>query len=315
MKNILILGGLGFIGRNLVEELYNPLDYSLIVFDAPTAQAASGNVPAQFIFYGGDFNLESDLERVFKENAIDLVVHFISTTIPAGSTGAEIVYDIESNLVPTVKLLGLMRKYLVRKIVFASSGGTVYGLPLTNLSSRNIPETSETNPICSHGAVKLAIEKYICLSSYLYDVQYLILRISNPYGEHHSSLRQGLINVTLKKAINNQTLRIWGDGEIVRDYIYVKDCVKVIKQLIDKGASGEILNIGSGVGYSINEIVAIVQNVAGDFKVEREKARKFDVPRSVLDISKLKALVDFQPTDIHSGIKKTFDWIMKNRPA
>lgn len=315
MKNILILGGMGFIGKNLVEEFSSDPGFSISVFDSPAAEESRDAANGKFDFYGGDFNNEADLEAVFKQKKIDLVVHLISTTIPAGSTGSEIVYDIESNLVPTVKLLGLMRKYGASKIVFASSGGTVYGPNPKGHPGGSIPESNETNPICSHGTVKLAIEKYICLSAYLHGLEYLILRISNPYGEHHVSRRQGLINVVLRKVLDNQPVTIWGDGEIVRDYIYVKDCVKIIKTLIEKGVAGETINVGSGIGYSVNQVLGMVKEIAGEFKIEKQSARRFDVPRSVLDISKLRSFMEFTPTDIRTGIRNTFEWLRRTRHA
>lgn len=312
-KNILILGGFGFIGLNLLEELFSARGYSVVIFDSAPAPAAWAD-KATCKIYRGDFCREHDLEEVFKENKIDIVVHLVSTTIPTDSNGSEMVYDIESNLVPTVKLLCLMRRLSVPKIIFASSGGTVYGLPQKGLQAGNFAETWSTNPICSHGTVKLAMEKYIQLSGYLYGLEYLILRISNPYGEHHSSSVQGLINVALKNVLAGRPVVVWGDGEVVRDYIYVKDCVKAIRALIDQGISGEIFNVGSGSGYSVNEILTLIKDVAGKFQVKRVHSRKFDVPKAVLDISNLEAAVDFNPTNIKNGIKKTYRWLLRTQP-
>ncbi len=309
-KNILLLGGFGFIGLNLLEELFSAQNYSMLVFNSGAAPMAWATKAVRRI-YRGDFCREHDLEEVFRENKIDIVVHLVSTTIPTGSNGSEMVYDIESNLVPTVKLLCLMRKFGVPKIVFASSGGTVYGLPQKGLQACNFAETWSTNPICSHGAVKLAVEKYIQLSGYLYGLEYLILRISNPYGEYHSSSVQGLINVALKNILAGRPVVVWGDGEVVRDYIYVKDCVKAITDLIDKEFSSAIFNVGSGSGHSVNEILALIKDVVGEFRVERVHSRKFDVPRAVLDVSKLKATVDFNPTTIKNGIRKTYRWLLR----
>ena len=311
-KNILILGGFGFIGLNLLEELSSARGYSVVVFDSLPAPVAWAAKTACKI-YQGNFCREQDLEDVFKENKIDIVVHLVSTTIPAGSNSSEMVYDIESNLVPTVKLLSLMRRFGVPKIVFASSGGTVYGLPQKGQEERNFAETWSTNPICSYGAIKLAVEKYIQLSCYLNGLEYLILRISNPYGEHHSSSVQGLINVALKNVVAGCPVVVWGDGKVVRDYIYVKDCVKAVRTLIDKGISGEIFNVGSGSGHSVNEILALIKEVTGKFQVERVNSRKFDLPRAVLDISNLEAAIDFNPTNIKNGIKKTYRWLLRTQ--
>ncbi|MDD5208130.1 MAG: NAD-dependent epimerase/dehydratase family protein [Elusimicrobiales bacterium] len=310
MKNILILGGLGFIGKNLLEEFSGDRRYSLIVFDRPAALKKA--VRRKGVrYYGGDFDSQAALEKVFRENKVDTVLHLVSTTVPAASDGFEMVYDIESNLVPTVRLLCLMRKYGARKIVFASSGGTVYGPETAHARGGGIPENASTNPICSHGTVKLAIEKYIQLSAYLHGLEYLVLRISNPYGEYHSSQVQGLINVALRNVRDGKLVTVWGDGKVVRDYVYIADCVKAVKKLIDLGASGEIINVGSGKGYSVNEVLRLLRGLAGDFKIERKPGRKFDVPRVVLDIRRLKSLTGFRPTDIRTGIKNTLEWLRK----
>lgn len=310
MKKILILGGCGFLGKNITEELLNDRRYSLIVFDRPAALKAATRYKG-VLYYAGDFNSHASLEKVFKENKVDTVLHLVSTTVPAASDGFGMVFDIESNLVPTVRLLCMMREYGAKKIIFASSGGSVYGPAAGNTRRRNIPESAPTNPICSHGTVKLAIEKYISLSSYLHGLQYLILRISNPYGEHHSSSVQGLINVALKRALNNEPVTLWGNGEIIRDYIYVKDCARIFKTLMDKGLTGETLNIGSGTGHSVTEVLGMIKDVAGEFKIDKKSKRKFDVPRSVLDISKLRSLIDFNPTGIREGITNTYSWLLR----
>ncbi|MFH1366673.1 MAG: NAD-dependent epimerase/dehydratase family protein [Patescibacteria group bacterium] len=294
-KNILILGGLGFIGQNLIEVLID--EYDLVVYDR---QKLSKN--QNFLYYTGDFTKKEDLERVFKENKIDLVIHSISTTIPSSDN---IVHDINSNLFGTINLLELMKMYSVPKILFISSGGTVYGL----IDKNSIDENYPTDPICSHGINKLAIEKYIYLYHHLYNIDYLILRLSNPFGEYHTSDKQGLINVILKKIIKKEKITIWGDGGIIRDYIYIKDCAKIIHELIKDNISNQLINVGSGQGHSINEILAIIRNCVGNFEIANENARNFDVPKIVLDISKLKSLIKFQLTPIEEGINNTYKWL------
>ena len=309
--NILILGGLGFIGRNLVEELLANDSYSIIVFDSKRDLIQTEFGAGKFKFYTGNFNIESDIDKIFKENKIDIVIHLISSTVPQGFCGEHIINDIESNLVPTVRLLELMKKYEVRKIIFASSGGTIYGLPLKSDSISTLEENHQNNPICSHGVIKLTIEKYLYLYHYLHGIEYLILRIANPYGEYHSSNSQGLINVSLKNIVNKQTVVVWGNGEVVRDYIYIKDCVKIISALIEKGVVNKTLNIGSGIGLSINEIIAKIKKITGDFDFKMESSRQFDVPRAVLNIDELKSIINFIPTDIETGITNTYKWLLK----
>ncbi|MFH1772966.1 MAG: NAD-dependent epimerase/dehydratase family protein [Patescibacteria group bacterium] len=308
-KNILILGGLGFIGKNLIEEFLLDVNYNIIVFNFKNQPLDNKWLNKNVKLYYGDFTLVTDLEKIFKENKIDIIFHLISTTIPSSSNN--IIADINHNLGGTIKLLDLMRNYDIKKIIFFSSGGTIYGLPNGSFPDR-FSEDYQNNPICSHGIVKLTIEKYLYLYKHFYSIDYLILRLANPFGEYHFSSVQGLINVTLKNIANNEPTTIWGSGEVIRDYIYVKDCVRVIKNLIDKNIYNDIINIGSGLGYSVNEVLNMIKKITGDFKINRLESRKFDVPKIVLDVSKIKSIINFKPTDIKIGIEKTYNWILKN---
>ena len=170
--------------------------------------------------YYGDFQNEKDYEIIFKENEIDVIIHLISTTVPSTSN-ENIIYDIHSNLVNTIKLLNMMRQYQIKNIVFPSSGGTIYGI-----SKKMHKETDPAKPICSYGVIKMTIEKYLYLYKYLYGINYLILRLSNPYGKYHKSSLQGLINVVLENILKGETIEIWGDGSVVRDYIHIEDISK-----------------------------------------------------------------------------------------
>ncbi len=306
-KKILILGGFGFIGTNLIEELLNRDNYELIIFEANKVIIQNPSLLEHVKVYYGDFHNEKDYEIIFKENDIDTVIHLISTTIPSISND-NIIYDIQSNLINTIKLLTMMKQYVIKNIVFSSSGGTVYGI-----SDKKHNETDPTTPICSYGIVKLAIEKYLYLFNHLYGMNYLIVRSSNPFGEYHTRSQQGLINVVLENICNGEKLQIWGDGSIVRDYIYVKDLVRILADLIEKEIKNEIINIGSGRGFSINEILALVKEVVGEFPLEYTKERKLDVPYLVLNVEKLKSYIQFDNRSLKEGIKKTYDWLKKNR--
>ncbi|MFH1822840.1 MAG: NAD-dependent epimerase/dehydratase family protein [Patescibacteria group bacterium] len=299
-KTILILGGEGFIGRNLIDELKD--NCNIISFDLKKNVKSDNNIK----FYKGNFTLKQDLEIVFKENKVDIVIHALSTTIPSNSN-ENIIYDINSNLIATVELLDLMRKYSTSKIIFISSGGTVYGL--LNPKQSVVTEDYATNPICSYGIVKLSIEKYIYLYNYLYGTDYLVLRFANPYGKYHRSDKQGLINVILNKIINHETLTIWGDGSTVRDYVYINDCASIVGILIEKNISNEIINIGSGTGHSVNDILKIIEKQIGNFKINRLEARNFDVPNLVLNNSKLQSIINYEFTNIEEGIINTYNWL------
>ena len=137
----------------------------------------------------------------------------------------------------------------IRKFIFVSSGGTVYGIP----QEVPIKESHPTEPICSYGISKLAIEKYMNLFHLLHGMEYCVLRLANPFGERQRvAAAQGAVTVFLDKALRNEEIEIWGDGSVVRDYFYVSDAVSAMtKALAYEGSSG-VFNIGSGVGQSLN---------------------------------------------------------------
>jgi len=305
-KKILILGGFGFLGTNLVEELIHRGNFEIIIFESQDILPQNTEILNNVKVYYGDFYNENDYEIIFKENQIDLVIHFISTTI-ALSSNENINYDIDSNLKSTIHLLNLMKQYEIRNIIFASSGGTVYGI------EKNIhKETDPTLPISSYGIIKLAIEKYLYLFNYHFGLNYLILRFSNPYGEYHTSIKQGLINVILKRILKKETIEIWGDGTVVRDYIYIKDLVSVIVDLIDLNIQNEIINVGSGQSYSINEVLDIIKEIIGEFPIKYLTARRVDAPSLHLNIDKLKSYLSLNLIELKEGIRKTLSWLKKH---
>jgi len=304
-KKILILGGFGFIGSNLTEELLKRGNYEIIVFESKNVIIQNPDLLNHVKVYYGDFHNEKEYEIIFKENQIDIVIHLIGTTVPSISN-ENIIYDIHSNIVNTIKLLNLMKQYQIKNIVFPSSGGTIYGI-----SKKEHKESDSTTPICSYGIMKLTTEKYLHLYNYLYGINYLILRPSNPFGEYHKSVQQGLINVILEKILNRKTIEIWGDGSVVRDYIYIKDLVRIIVDLIEKNIQNEIINIGSGRGYSINEILTIIREEIGNFPLKYMEVRKVDVPYLILNVDKLRTFLDINLMGIEEGIKKTYDWLKK----
>lgn len=306
-KKILILGGFGFVGTNLTEELLKRGNYEIIIFEAKNVIIQNPDLLNDVKVYYGDFHNEKEYEIIFKENQIDIVIHLIGTTVPSISN-ENIIYDIDSNLVNTIKLLNIMKQYQIKNIVFPSSGGTIYGS-----SKKKHKESDSTTPICSYGIMKLTIEKYLYLYNYLYGINYLILRLSNPFGKYHKSPRQGLINVVLEKILNGESIEIWGNGSVVRDYIYIKDIVRIMVDLIGKNVQNEIINIGSGRGYSINEILTIIRKKVGDFPLKYVEERKVDVPYLILNIDKLKTLIDINLIGIEEGVKKTYNWLKKSR--
>ncbi|HOL87310.1 MAG TPA: NAD-dependent epimerase/dehydratase family protein [Defluviitoga tunisiensis] len=295
---IFVLGGQGFIGQNLIRRLVNE-GHQVIALDKDGNKDIQGCRLIQLDF------IEVDKYReLFKK--IDIVYHLVSTTTPSNSNN-DIVYDIQTNVVGSIKLFDLCSKTKVKKIIFISSGGTVYGIPEVT----PVPENHPTNPINSYGICKLMIEKYLYMYNYLHGLDYQILRVSNPYGPFHTGAQQGAINVFLSKVLKGETIEIWGDGTVCRDYIYIDDLINALYIVSQKETDEKILNIGSGKGTTLNELLSIIKKVTGsNLKVEYQEPRKIDTPVSILDITKAIKSLNWKPgVSLEEGIRYTWEWL------
>ena len=308
MKTVLILGGHGFLGSNIIGYASDFLkeEYQFIVFDFFNSHPLNIRFDNIIKSYKGDFTNQADLKAVFEEHTIDYVFHFISTTVPATSN-SNIIYDIESNLVSTVNILELSKNYGVKQVVYISSGGAIYGASENYFHKEDDPLV----PISSYGIVKLTVEKYLQLYHHLFGLNYLVLRLSNPYGPFHLSKKQGLINVALERAMNNEAFEVWGDGSNTKDYIYSEDVAMILYKLLDKEVSNKILNVGSSIGYSVNDILQRIQQLMPQFVVNYQGERSFDVPKVILDTKELRGYIDFELVGIEAGINKTYEWLQQ----
>lgn len=305
MNNCIIFGGGGFIGSHLCEELlkrnYNVTIFDKINFSKDNLKSFKDKIKV----IEGDFNNEYDL--LSSLDGIDYVYHLVSSTLPASSNDNP-VYDVESNLISTLRLLQDVVKRNIKKVVFVSSGGTVYGIP----KSAPIPENHSRQPICSYGITKKTIEDYLYMFNYLYNLDYTVFRLANPYGERQNPLyAQGVIPVFLKKILLNEEIVIWGDGSVRRDYIYIKDAILPLVNSLEHKSENKVFNLGSGVGYSVNELLEIIKKVTKmEAKVKYVEGRKLDVPVSVLDISLLNKEMNYVPKiEIEKGIEITYKYL------
>ena len=247
--------------------------------------------------------------------SVEVVYHFASTTIPKTSND-DPIYDVRSNLVDTLGFLEACVEAGVRKVVFASSGGTVYGPPQTV----PIPEDHPTNPITSYGIVKLAIEKYLGLFHHLHGLDYAALRISNPYGPYQDPAgQQGAASVFLHRLHTGRKITIWGDGGVVRDYLYVSDLVNALVLAAGVQTGQKVFNIGSGRGVSLNDLISHITQVTGEEPaVEYLPGRNLDVPANVLNVSRAREELGWNPqTRLAEGLAATWKWIrtLDERPG
>ncbi len=277
---------------------------------------SSSNKPAGFPstaenWVRGDFKVKSDLQLALA--GCDRVIHLVSTSTP-GSSDANRIADLSENLLSTIQLLDLCVEQKVEQIIFMSSGGSIYG----NSSMVPTPESSETNPTSSYGVVKLAIEKYLQIYKDQHGLDYRIIRASNPFGPYQTGKnKQGLIGAVLQAGLNNREFEIWGDGSLVRDFIFVEDLVKGVMAVMSYQGEERIFNMGSGVGSSVLQIINLCKDAlyahGYDLKVRFKEARPSDVKASTLDISLAQKELGWMPhTDLKSGIEKTLTWMELN---
>lgn len=303
--NILLLGGAGFIGAHLAQALLDA-GHVVRVFDR-----LSVHLPAPIAGHPrltrveGDILNQDDVQSALED--MEVVFHLVSTTLPKSSNDNP-EYDIATNLITSVRLLDAARRMNIRRVVFISSGGTVYGVP----EQVPIAESHRCNPISSYGIVKLAIEKYLHLYRVLHGLDSYAMRLSNPFGEYQRiQSAQGAVGVFLHRAVMQQPIEIWGDGSVARDYIYVGDVAEALVKLLDYQGAHKTFNIGSGQGMDLNQIIGRIEAVLGKNVTRIYKpARRFDVPINVLDIGLAKRELGWAPrTSFDEGLVKTAAWI------
>jgi UDP-glucose 4-epimerase len=235
----------------------------------------------------------------------DLVFHLASSTYPS-SSNTDVAFDLESNLVGTVRMLESAVESHVKRVIFISSGGTVYGIPREN----PIPETHPTDPICSYGIHKLAIEKYLYLYRNLHKLDSIVLRVSNMFGESQRLDRPlGAGSHFVHRAKSGKPIEIWGDGCVSRDFIHVDDVAEAMLRAADYRGPERIFNIGSGRSVQLNELIEFIQQrISTTVLVNHLPARTFDVRENVLDVSLAAREFNWKPAiSLEAGIQRLLE--------
>ncbi len=302
---VLVIGGCGFIGSHIVDRLLES-GYSVRVFDRSPERFRSPLGGVEYTF--GDIKDSMTIIEALQD--VGMVMHLVSTTFP-GTADLDPQADVRDNLLTTLNLLEAMVKFGVSRLVYLSSGGTVYGIP----ERVPTPETHPLRPINSYGIVKTAIEHYIEMFGRTRGLSPIIIRPSNPYGprQGHTGV-QGVVATFLNRILRQEPIEIWGDGSVVRDYLYVEDLARLCVTAAASGKAG-IYNGGSGEGTSLNEIVERIQEVTGsDTKPLYKPGRMVDVPRSILDMSLVRKEFSWVPeVALTEGLGRTWDWVRANR--
>jgi UDP-glucose 4-epimerase len=298
----LVLGGRGFIGSRVVTRLLEK-KWKVTVF-ARKKGAVAPAFPADVTLIEGDFLSEKSLADAL--NGCDVCVHAITSTSPQ-SANEDPLYDVQSNLLPTINLLRLISESSVKKLIFISSGGA-YGNPRYS----PIDESHPTNPIGSYGITKLAIEHYLAMYDSLNQLNYKILRVANPFGPGQKiDSQQGAVGIFMAKILRDEPVTIWGDGSAVRDYLYVDDVASAIVAAVEYDGPVKTFNIGSGSGQSLIDTVRSIERVTHKrATINFEPLRSFDVVANILDVSLARRELDWEPqTSFHDGLKKMAVWL------
>lgn len=293
MNKVLITGGAGFIGSHIVDKLLDD-NYQVIVID----NLSSGDLKnlqnnKNLNFYKLDIK-NDDLEPLFKTEQPDFVIHLAAQTSVAYSV-ANPIEDANMNIFGSIKILELCKKYNIQKIIAASSAA-VYGVP----QYLPIDEDHPTEPISQYGLSKLAMEKYIKLSG----VPYIIFRFSNAYGpRQQSSKESGVIAIFDKAMKNNEPISIYGDGEQIRDFIYVEDIAEICLEAIKSSSKNEIFNFSTNYGVTLNELFAKMKNIY-NYKLEAKylPEREGEIRDSILLNQKVSKLMFKNTNDISNGL-------------
>jgi UDP-glucose 4-epimerase len=303
--NYLLIGGNGFIGSHFIDLLLTH-NHNVRVFDIQHEKfRAPNNLVDYRIFPFSDIsNLENAL------SGVDVVLHLASASVPSNSNDKAIL-EIENILKPSLILFELLLKHNINKIVYFSSGGAVYG----NVESNNlITEDTQFNPVSSYGIIKATTENYLKLFQSNFGLHSLIIRPSNPYGpRQNNTVSQGVISTFLRKIANNEELTVFGNLDIMKDYIYINDLVNIVYGLIENGQTGAF-NVGSGIGTTLNQLLEVIDTLdSKSININIQNSLSSDVNSFVLDISKSVRRTNYTPiVDIKSGIFLTWEWITKN---
>jgi UDP-glucose 4-epimerase len=293
-----VLGGSGFLGKRLCRSLVQAGFRVRSVSRSGRPKGQPEPWWSEVEWVAAPIGTESSAKAL---QHADYVFHLASTTLPSTSN-ADITYDLESNVVATVRILEAATSTHVRRLVFVSSGGTVYGMAQQN----PIPESHPTDPICSYGIHKLTIEKYLQLFRSMASLDSIVLRVSNMYGECQDCDRPlGAVAHFTTRAVNGTPIEIWGDGTTTRDYIHVDDVVNALSKAASYEGAERLFNIGSSRGVPLNQLVEMLrQRLAKPVTVNYRPPRGFDVLENVLDINRARHELSWTPgVTLESGLE------------
>lgn len=302
---ILITGGAGFIGSHVTDRLVSEGHSVSIIDNLSTGKAENLNKGAEF--YKIDI-VNPRIERIFKKERPELICH-LAAQMDVRRSVADPVYDAQTNVIGMLNLLENAVRYGTRRIIFASSGGAVYG----ECGSLPTPEDYPPQPLSPYGISKLTGEHYLFFYKQTYGLNYIVLRFANVYGPRQDPFGEaGVVAIFTQKMLRNEQPVINGNGMQTRDYVYVEDVVDAVTASA-YSETNDVFNVGTGVETSVNELFRLLKDVTGrDIKEVYGPAKKGEQARSCLNYDKIKKTLEWEPrTPIKEGLSRTVDFFRK----
>lgn len=304
---ILVTGGAGFIGSNIADAYIGAGHRVTVVDNLSSGRLKNVNPKAKF--YKADIIDAKKIETIFKKEKFDLVNHH-AAQIDVRKSVADPVFDAKVNVIGTLNLLQSSIKNKVKKVIFASSGGVMYG------ECGKIPpqETVPANPLSPYGVTKHTTEVYLNYYAQVYGLEYLVFRYGNVYGPRQDPHGEaGVVAIFIQKMLNQDEVNIFGSGQQLRDYVFVGDVVKANLAGLEKGGN-EIINIGTQKATSVNTLFAFLSDIMKYGKKPVYKSPRLgELSKSFLNAAKAKKLLDWQAeVDFKNGLGKTVEYFMNN---
>lgn len=302
---ILVTGGAGFIASHIVDAYINEGHDVSIIDNLSTGRKENINPNARFYYA----DIRNDLSSLIKEIKPEIINHH-AAQIDVRASVENPAFDAEANIIGTLNIIEAGMKNGLKKFIFASSGGAIYG----EQDYFPADELHPIRPVSPYGISKLAAEKYLYYYKYNFGLDYIALRYSNVYGPRQNHLGEaGVVAIFTHKLIRGDHPVINGDGEQTRDYIYVTDVVKANMKALEVNISGEF-NVATEIETSVNELFERLVKASGrSVKAIHGPAKKGEQRRSCLTYKKAKDILDWEPNfHLSEGLSNTFEWFLKN---
>lgn len=311
MMRIIVTGGAGFIGSHVVDK-YVELGHEVVIIDN-LITGKREHVNPKTTFFNMDI-LDPRVEHIFSGFKPDIVNHHAAQVSVVKSTD-DPIYDAQINILGSLRIIKYSLKCKVKRFIFASTGGALYGEPVSLPCNEDHP----TNPLSPYGVAKLSVEKYLYTFYMAYGLEYVVLRYGNVYGPRQDPYGEaGVVSIFTERMLNNKEVEIFGDGNQERDFIYVGDIVDVNVLALDlpvhnSNPFGPVYNIGWGKGTSVNRIFSELKNLTNyNHSPLMSPPRPGEVYKIYLDNTKISKEWGWKPVvSLEEGLRRTVDWFKK----